>query len=131
MMERYLPITGLPVGQVSPAVIVCGDPARAERVAALLDGATLLSDRREYRAFRGDSGGLPVTVCSHGIGAPGAAIAWCLRNPRVSTVILGASRVSQVHENLKALDVLPQLTDDVMAAIEEVLGNKPAEPESY
>ena len=55
----------------------------------------------------------------------------CLRNPRVSTVILGASRVSQVHENLKALDVLPQLTDDVMAAIEEVLGNKPAEPESY
>ena len=59
------------------------------------------------------------------------AIAWCLRNPRVSTVILGASRVSQVHENLKALDVLPQLTDDVMAAIEEVLGNKPAEPESY
>ena len=57
------------------------------------------------------------------------AIAWCLRNPRVSTVILGASRVSQVHENLKALDVLPQLTDDVMAAIEEVLGNKPAQPE--
>ncbi len=57
------------------------------------------------------------------------AIAWCLRNPRVSTVILGASRVSQVHENLKALDVLPQLTDDVMAAVEEVLGNKPAQAE--
>ena len=57
------------------------------------------------------------------------AIAWCLRNPRVSTVILGASRVSQVHENLKALDVLPQLTDDVMAAVEEVLGNKPAQTE--
>lgn len=53
------------------------------------------------------------------------ALAWCLKNPHVSTVILGASRVEQVHDNLKALDLLPQLTDDVMAAIEDVLGNKP------
>ena len=57
------------------------------------------------------------------------AIAWCLRNPRVSTVIMGASRVQQVHDNLRALDLLPQLTDEVMAAIEGVLGNKPVEPE--
>ena len=90
MMERYLPITGLPVGQVSPAVIVCGDPARAERVAALLDGATLISDRREYRAYRGDSGGLPVTVCSHGIGAPGAAIAF------EELIAAGARRIIRV-----------------------------------
>jgi voltage-dependent potassium channel beta subunit len=53
------------------------------------------------------------------------ALAWCLRQPEVSTIILGASRVEQVHENLKALDVLPQLTGDVLAAIEDVLGNKP------
>ncbi|MBP6788943.1 MAG: aldo/keto reductase [Candidatus Promineofilum sp.] len=58
------------------------------------------------------------------------AIAWCLRNPHVSTVIMGASRVEQVHDNLRALDLLPQLTDDVMAAIEGVLGNKPEAPES-
>ncbi len=51
------------------------------------------------------------------------ALAWCLKNPQVSTVILGASRVEQVHNNLKALDLLPQLTDDVMAAIEDVLGD--------
>jgi voltage-dependent potassium channel beta subunit len=72
-----------------------------------------------------------LTTIAEGLGTSMSrlAIAWCLRNPRVSTVILGASRVSQVHENLKALDVLPQLTDDVMAAIEEVLGNKPAQPE--
>lgn len=57
------------------------------------------------------------------------ALAWCLKQPTVSTVILGASRVSQVHENLKALDVLPLLTDDVMATIEDVLGNKPQPPE--
>lgn len=59
------------------------------------------------------------------------AIAWCLRNPRVSTVILGASRVEQVHDNLRALELLSQLTDDVMTTIDEVLANKPAPPETY
>ena len=53
------------------------------------------------------------------------AIAWCLKNPNVSTVITGASRPEQVHENVKALDVVPKLTDDVMARIDEILGNKP------
>lgn len=49
------------------------------------------------------------------------SLAWCLKNPHVSTVITGASRVSQVHENMKALDVVSQLTDEVMAAIEGAL----------
>lgn len=64
------------MGGVSPAVIVCGDPARGDRIAGFLDDATLLSDKREYRAHRGTYHGLPVTVCSHGIGSPGAAIAF-------------------------------------------------------
>jgi aryl-alcohol dehydrogenase-like predicted oxidoreductase len=55
------------------------------------------------------------------------AIAWCLRNPNVSTVITGASRVEQVHENMKALEVAAKLTPDVMERIEGVLGNKPKE----
>lgn len=46
------------------------------------------------------------------------SLAWCLKNPNVSSVITGASRVEQIHENLKALDVVAQLTPDVMAAIE-------------
>jgi voltage-dependent potassium channel beta subunit len=45
------------------------------------------------------------------------ALAWCAKNPHVSTVITGASRVEQVHENLGALDVLAKLDDDVMARI--------------
>jgi aryl-alcohol dehydrogenase-like predicted oxidoreductase len=48
-----------------------------------------------------------------------------LKNPNVSTVITGASKVSQVEENMKALDLVPQLTDDVMEKIEAVLNNKP------
>ncbi len=50
------------------------------------------------------------------------SIAWCAANPNVSTVILGASRVEQVHENLKALDVLERLDDEVMARIDEIMG---------
>jgi voltage-dependent potassium channel beta subunit len=50
------------------------------------------------------------------------AIAWCARNPNVSTVITGASRAEQVTENMKALDVLPRLTDDVAQRIEEIVG---------
>ena len=53
------------------------------------------------------------------------ALAWCLKNPNVSTVILGASRLSQLEENLKTVDIVDQITDDVMEHIEEVLDNKP------
>ncbi|MCX6079849.1 MAG: aldo/keto reductase [Chloroflexi bacterium] len=53
------------------------------------------------------------------------AIAWCLKNPNVSTVITGASRVSQVHENMKALDVIEKLSPEVIGKIEAVLQNKP------
>ncbi len=53
------------------------------------------------------------------------ALAWCLRNPNVSTAITGASRPEQVVENMAALDVVDKLTGDVMARIEEILDNKP------
>ena len=47
------------------------------------------------------------------------SLAWCAKNPHVSTVITGASRVEQVQENMGALDVLPKLTDEVMARIKQ------------
>lgn len=53
------------------------------------------------------------------------AIAWCLKNPNVNTVILGATSVKQLRENLNALGFVPQLTPDVMDQIEEILDNKP------
>ena len=51
------------------------------------------------------------------------AIAWCLKNPQVSTVITGASRVSQVGENMKALEIVPKLTPEIMAKIQEIIGS--------
>ncbi len=49
------------------------------------------------------------------------SLAWCTKNPNVSTVITGASRASQVVENFAALDVIPLLTEDVMARIGEAV----------
>lgn len=49
------------------------------------------------------------------------SLAWCARNPRVSTVITGASRVEQVEENMAALDVLARLDDEVMERIDAAM----------
>jgi aryl-alcohol dehydrogenase-like predicted oxidoreductase len=48
------------------------------------------------------------------------AIAWCTKNPHVSSVITGASRVEQVHENVASLEVVPKLTDEVLTRIDGV-----------
>lgn len=59
------------------------------------------------------------------------ALAWTLKNPNVSTTITGASRVSQVKENMKAMDLVAKLTPDVMERIEAILDNKPSEPPTF
>jgi len=59
------------------------------------------------------------------------ALAWCLVNPNVSTVITGASKPSQVEENMKALDIVDQLTGDVLESIEAILDNKPEGPSEF
>jgi len=56
------------------------------------------------------------------------ALAWCLKNPNVSTVITGASKAEQVVENMKALEIVEKLNQDVLARLEQILDNKP-EPE--
>lgn len=53
------------------------------------------------------------------------AIAWCLKNPNVSTVILGATSVAQLEENLGALDVKERLSEEALQKIEKILNNKP------
>jgi voltage-dependent potassium channel beta subunit len=57
------------------------------------------------------------------------SIAWCLKNPDVTTVILGATKKEQLVENLKALDVVDKLDDDVMKRIDEIMQTKPRQAE--
>jgi aryl-alcohol dehydrogenase-like predicted oxidoreductase len=52
-------------------------------------------------------------------------LAWCLKNPHISTVITGASRPQQVTENMKALEIAPKITTEIMERVEGVLQNKP------
>ncbi len=56
------------------------------------------------------------------------AVAWCLKNTDVSTVILGASKEHQLEENLKAVEDIDKLDDAAMDRIEEILQNKPEQP---
>jgi len=66
-----------------------------------------------------------------GISLTHLSIAWCLKNPNVSTVILGASRLSQLEDNLKSLDVVNTLTPEVMGKIEAIVDNQPVAPERF
>lgn len=57
------------------------------------------------------------------------AIAWCIKNPNVTTAILGATKKQQLLDNLKALELLPKLTTDVMEKIEKIIQTKPEQPQ--
>jgi voltage-dependent potassium channel beta subunit len=57
------------------------------------------------------------------------AIAWCASNPHVSTVITGASRVSQITENMKSLDYVDKLDAGLKARIDAIVGGPPEDDE--
>mgnify|MGYP000964691982 FL=1 len=76
-----------------------------------LTDPTLLKKVKKLSEVAGDLGATTAQM----------ALAWLLKNPNVSTVITGASRVEQVKENMKALDVVPKLTDTVMQEIAKIL----------
>jgi len=66
-----------------------------------------------------------------GLSLPRMAIAWCLMNPNVSTVITGASKPEQVTENMQTLEALPLLTPEVIEKIEEILDNAPTPEQNF
>lgn len=92
-------------------------------------GYEFLRDRLESEQGRGEiakvvklaklAGELEISVAQ-------LAIAWCLLNPHVSSVITGASKPEQVEHNMKAVDVVHKLTPEVVERIEDILRNKPA-----
>ena len=71
---------------------------------------------------------LTVLAKDLGMTLPVLAIAWCLKNDNVSTVILGASKTAQLKENFKASEAKNKLTPDVLLQIEKILNNTPTKP---
>ena len=59
------------------------------------------------------------------------AVAWTLANKDVSTCMVGASKVSQLEDNLKALELVKKLDKDVLEKIEKILGNRPTPPMNW
>lgn len=68
-------------------------------------------------------------AADHGFSLPQLGIAWCLKNENVSTVILGATKSTQLQETLKSADLVSQLTPEIMLEIEQILQNKPVHPQ--
>ena len=64
-----------------------------------------------------------------GVSTAALSIAWCIKNPNVSTAILGATKKQQLTENLKSLEVIPKLTPEIMEKIDSIMKNKPKLPE--
>lgn len=76
MTDTLTPILRIRPSDMSPYVIVVGDPERAKKVSEQLDHAKPLAAWREYHTYRGEYKGLPVVATSHGVGASGAAVAF-------------------------------------------------------
>ena len=89
-----------------------------------IESAEGKADLRKAAELAGIADGLGISLAQ-------MAIAWCLANPHVSTVILGASNARQLQENLESLDKLPLLTAGVMERIEGVLQNRPELPTQF
>ena len=64
-----------------------------------------------------------------GVSTAALSIAWCIKNPNVSTAILGATKKAQLLDNLKALEVITELTPEVMEKMEAIMKTKPALPD--
>ncbi|MCL2367380.1 MAG: nucleoside phosphorylase [Oscillospiraceae bacterium] len=75
-MGNKLPCIQVNPGEISPRVLTCGDPKRAELIAAKLEDAVCVSQNREFWSYNGLHKGVPVTVTSHGVGCGGAVIAF-------------------------------------------------------
>ena len=74
-----------------------------------------------------------LTVVAQDLGCSMAqlALAWCLKNPNVSTAITGASKAAQVRENMKALEIIPLIDGEIINRIEAILQNKPEGEEDF
>jgi aryl-alcohol dehydrogenase-like predicted oxidoreductase len=60
-----------------------------------------------------------------GVSTASLSIAWCIKNPHVTTAILGATKKEQLMENLKSVEIMEKLTPDVLEKIENIMQTKP------
>jgi voltage-dependent potassium channel beta subunit len=94
-----------------------------------IEGFDWLKDRWMKENFLDKIKKLSLLANELGISVAQLSIAWCIKNPNVTTAILGASRKEQLLENLKALDAIEKLSAEVMKQIDDIVQTKPVLPE--
>ena len=94
-----------------------------------LKGFDWLKDRWMKDEMLGKVRGLAALANELGISMAELSIAWTIKNPHVTTAILGATRKEQLLENLKSIDAMVKLNDEVMTRIDKIVQTKPVLPE--
>ncbi len=90
-----------------------------------LEGYEWLRDRTLQEDYLDKTRKLAELADQLGTSMATLSIAWCIKNKNVTTAILGATKLSQLRENLKAVDLYTKLSPEVMTQIEEILQNNP------
>ncbi|WP_222167023.1 potassium channel beta subunit family protein [Edaphocola aurantiacus] len=93
-----------------------------------LDGFEWLKDKSITDQKLQDVRNLKKVADELGTSLATLSLAWTIANPNVTTAIIGATKESQLTENLKALDILPKLTAEVLGEIDTIMGTKPLQP---
>lgn len=94
-----------------------------------LSGFDWLKDRWAQESLIAKVRQLTMLAAELGISTAALSIAWCIKNPHVTTAILGATRKEQLLENLSALDALNKLDKNIIQRIEDIVQTKPVLPE--
>lgn len=121
-----LPHTDLAVGTVAPLALVCGDPARATAIASRLEDVTLLAEKREYRTYNGRFRSCPMSVSSHGVGAPGAAIGFEELIAAGARTLIRVGSCGGLQPHVRAGDVVV-----ATAAVQQTGYGRQTVPEGY
>lgn len=100
--DQVLPGIRLRKGDITPRVLVCGDPERAESIAAELNNMKVLAKGREYWTYYGEYKGVPITVSSHGVGASGAMLSFISLIKAGAKVIVRIGTCGGLHPEVKA-----------------------------
>lgn len=98
--EELMPTLRIRKGEISEFVIVCGSPNRAKLIGDMLDESEEIAYFREYRTINGFHKGVKITVCSHGVGAPGAAVCFEELIKAGAKKIIRVGTAGSYHEEL-------------------------------
>jgi uridine phosphorylase len=105
-MKRACPHLLIDPGDIPEAVLLPGDPKRAERIASRLDKMEKVAENREYITYRGVYGTVPVGVISTGVGSPGAAICFEEAIRAGARTLIRVGTAGSIHDDVRAGDLV-------------------------